>query len=104
MSEVFDLMHQALEVVQTAKDAMKHGLPADKTTESLAREILSEAKALLPNIKIVQSINFPEGDVSWVSVRSAMQAVQQALSKEHSAQLRAANRANAPRRRLGTWS
>lgn len=104
MSEVFDLMHQALEVVQTAKDAMEHALPADKTTESLAREILSEAKALLPNSRIVQSINLPEGDLSWVSVRSAMQAVHQALSKEHSAQLRAANRANATRRPRGPWS
>lgn|SRR5215469_2612993 len=104
MSEVFNLMHQAGEVVQTAKDAMEHALPADKTTESLAREILSEAKTLLPGSRILQSINFPVGDISWVSVRSAMQAVHQALSQAHSEQLRAANRAGASRIRYGNWS
>jgi hypothetical protein len=91
MSEVFDLMHQALEVVQTAKDAMGYSLAADKTTQSLARTILDEAKRLLPNHKIVQSLSLPPDDADWVSVRSAMQAVANALSSQNMSAVRAAN-------------
>lgn len=91
MSDVFDLMHQARGVAETAKDAMAHSLAADKTTESLALAILAEAKRLLPSNGIVQSISFLPGDVSWVSVRSAMQAVHNALSSENFARIQAAN-------------
>ncbi|HLW83482.1 MAG TPA: hypothetical protein VKS20_15700 [Candidatus Acidoferrales bacterium] len=103
MSEIFDLMHQARELAQTAKDAMAaHSPAADKTTESIARAILSEAKRLLSSNPIIESISFPQGDVSWVSVRSAMQAVCQALSSENSAHIQAANaRRTRPR---GPWS
>jgi hypothetical protein len=89
MSEIFDLMHQALEVVQTAKDAMGHSLAADATTQSLARTILDEAKRLLPNDRIVQSVNLPSGDAEWVSVRSAMQAVANSLSTVNMSAVRA---------------
>jgi hypothetical protein len=102
MSDVFDLMHQARGVAETAKDAMAHSLAADRTTASLAQVILSEAKRLLPNNQIVQSISFAEGDLSWVSVRSAMQAVHKALSAENSSRMRVANARG--RRAGGTWS
>jgi hypothetical protein len=102
MSEVFDLMHQASHVAESAKDAIAHSLAADKTTESLARVILEEAKRLLPNNRILQSIAFPEGDVSWVSVRSAMEAASEALSAANSAALQAANARRV--RTGGPWS
>jgi hypothetical protein len=102
MSEVFDLMHQAREVADTAKDAMGQSPAADRTTASLAQEILTEAKRLLPSNRIVQSISFAEGDLSWASVRSAMQAVHQALSAENSSRLREANAGR--RQRSGPWS
>ncbi len=94
MSEVFDLMHQSREMAQTAKDAMMHSLAADKTSASLAQVILGEAKRLLPGSRVVQSIEFAEGDISWVSVRSAMQAVHEALSAENSSRIQAANRSS----------
>lgn len=102
MSEVFELMHQAGQVAETAKDAMGHSLAADKTTQSLAHVILDEAKRLLPHNRIVQSVSLPPGDADWTSIRSAMTAVHEALSSEHSAALRAANARGA--RRSGTWS
>ena len=102
MSEVFDLMHQARGVAETAKDAMAHSLAADRTTASLAQVILSEATRLLPNNQIVQSIGFAEGDLSWVSVRSAMQAVYEALSAENSSRIRATNTRG--KRAGGAWS
>jgi hypothetical protein len=101
MSEIYELMHQAREVAETAKDAMGHSLAADKTTASLAQVILAEAKRLLPSNRIVQSISFAEGDLSWVSVRSAMQAVHGALSAENSSRIRASNAAG-PRLR-SSW-
>jgi hypothetical protein len=84
MSEVFDLMGQANDVAETAKDAMKgHSRVADKTTERLARTILEEAKRLLPNSRVVQSLSFESGELDWSSVRSVMQAASNALSSEN---------------------
>jgi hypothetical protein len=83
MSEVSDLLHQARAVAETAKDAMGHSLAADKTTQSLAHTILEEAKRLLPGHRIIASLNLPQDDVDWVSVRSAMEAVANALSAEN---------------------
>ena len=103
MSEIFELMHQAGEVAETAKDAMPHSLPVDKTTEKLAREILAAAKEALPDHRILKSLNFEPGDVSWVSVRSAMQAVKEALSSENMARVRAKN-TQRPKARRGPWS
>ena len=91
MSEIFDLLHQARAVAQTAKDAMGHSLAADKTTQSLSRIILEEAKRLLPQDKVVQSLSLPTEDADWVSVRSAMEAVANALSAKHAAASYAAN-------------
>jgi hypothetical protein len=102
MSEVFDLMHQARGVADTAKDAMDHSLAADRTTASLAQVILGKAKLLLPSNEIVQSLSFPEGDLSWVGVRSAMHAVYEALSAENSSRRHVANARGA--RRGGPWS
>jgi hypothetical protein len=100
MSEIFELLHQARLVSETAKDAMPHSLAADKTTEGLARKILAETKRLLGNNPIVQSVNFPDGDLSWVSVRSAMQACNEALSQAYSERIRANQRGHT---RGGTW-
>jgi hypothetical protein len=84
MSEIFDLMGQANDLAETAKDAMKgHGLIADKTTQGLARTILEEGKRLLPNDRVVQSLSFENNDLDWSSVRSVMQAVSNALSSEN---------------------
>lgn len=102
MSELFELMHQAGQVAETAKDAMGHSHAADKTTESLARTILAEAKRLLPQNTIVQSLSLPDADSNWTSVRSAMTAVHEALSAENSSRHRAANAAGRSRR--GPWS
>ena len=103
MSEIFELMHQAGEVAETAKDAMPHSLAVDKTTERLAREILAAAKEALPDHRILKSLNFEPGDVSWISVRSAMQAVKEALSSENMARVRAKN-TQRPKARRGPWS
>jgi hypothetical protein len=102
VSEIFELMHQAGQVAETAKDAMGHSLAADKTTAALAQVILTEAKRLLPNNRIVASLALPSGDADWTSIRSAMQAVHEALSTEHTAALRQANRQGNLRR--GRWS
>lgn len=104
MSEIFELMHQARLISETAKDAMTHSLAAlaaDKTTESLARTILAEAKRLLPNNRVLQSLSFSDGDLSWVSVRSAMQACNEALSQEYSERARLKQPS---RTRGGEWS
>jgi hypothetical protein len=83
MSELFELMGQAGHVAETAKDAMKgHARVADKTTEKLARTILDEAKRLLPNNRVVQSLGFENSELDWSSVRSVMQAAANALSNE----------------------
>jgi hypothetical protein len=83
-SELFDLMGQAADVAETAKDAMKgHARVADKTTQSLARTILDEAKRLLPDNRVVQSLCFENSELDWFSVRSVMQAVSNALSSEN---------------------
>ena len=102
MSEIFELLHQARRVAETAKDAMGHSLAADKTTESLARTILGETKRLLPNNRIVQSLTFTDGDLSWVSVRSAMEASHEALSQENSERSRQSRESHGGGRR-GSW-
>jgi hypothetical protein len=100
MSDLFDLATQAREVAETAKDAMGHSLVADKTTETLARTILEEAKRLLPQDRIVNSLTLPPEDAGWVSIRSAMQAVAKALTSKNLAAAKARNV-----RRSGTkWS
>lgn len=100
MSEIFELMHHAIEVSQTAKDAMGHSLAADKTTDALARRILEEAKRLLPNSAILQSVSLPpSGDLTWTSVRSAMEVVSTALSEANSSRVHASNA-----RRASQWS
>jgi hypothetical protein len=91
MSEIFDLLHQARAVAHTAKDAMGHSLAADKTTHSLSLVILEEAKRLLPQDRVVQSLSLPTEDADWVSVRSAMEAVANALSAKNAAAIYAAN-------------
>lgn len=102
MSEIFELMHQARQVAETAKDAMAHSLVADKTTETLAHTILTEAKRLLPGNRLVQSLTLVEVDIQWVSVRSAMQAVNEALSREYHTRNQAA--ASARKGQGGQWS
>lgn len=86
MSEIFELMQHANNVAQTAKDAMaSQSLAADKTTDGLTRTILEEAKRLLPRNKVLAAISLPtSGDLPWTSVRSAMEAVSDALSEENS--------------------
>jgi hypothetical protein len=92
MSEIFELMHHALQVAETAKDAMGHSLAADKTTESLARKILDEAKRLLPQNAVLQAVSLPQGrDLDWTSVRSAMQAAANALSEANISRAHASN-------------
>jgi hypothetical protein len=99
MSELFELMHHATEVAQTAKEAMSHSLAADKTTEALARKILEEAKRLLPLNKVLQVIDLsPAGDLPWTSVRSAMEATSTALSEANSSSVQASNA-----RRVSQW-
>lgn len=89
MSEISGLNRQAKDVVETAKDAMKsRGLIADRTTQTLSRTILEEAKRRLPENRILAALNFEEGELDWSSVRSVMQAVSNALSSEYSEQVR----------------
>jgi hypothetical protein len=100
MSELFDLATQARHVAETAKEAMGHSLVADKTTETLARTILEEAKRLLRRDRILEAVTLPSGEAGWVSIRSAMQAVANALTSETLEATRARNV-----RRSGTpWS
>ena len=92
MSEVFELMQQARGVAETAKDAMNDarkspGATADQTTVALTRAILKQAKSLLPNNSLVQSLDLETTD--WSSVRSAMQAVENGLSAESTARRKA---------------
>ena len=76
MSEVFDLMGQANDVAETAKDAMKAKvLVADRTSQTLARTILKEAKTLVPDNRVVAALDFEIGELDWSSIRSVMQAV-----------------------------
>ncbi len=83
MSELFELMGHANDVAETAKDAMKgHTRVADKTTEKLARTIMDEAKRLLPDNRVVQSLSLENSDLDWSSVRSVMRAAANALSEE----------------------
>ena len=99
MSELFELMNHALQVAETAKDAMGHSLVADKTTEILARKILDETKRLLPQNAVLQAISLSQDrDLDWTSVRSAMQAAANALSEAN------ISRANAHRSRVTPWS
>ena len=98
MGEVFDLMGQANDVAETAKDAMHAKvLVADKTSQTLARTILKEAKTLVPNNRVVTALEFENGELDWSSIRSVMQAVSNALSSEN---MREAN--NRPRRQVGS--
>jgi hypothetical protein len=100
MSELFELMHHAMDVAQTAKDAMGHSHAADKTTEALTRKILEESKRLLPHNAILGAISLrSDGDLSWTSVRSAMEAVANALSQENSRTHR-----SSPPTRSSPWS
>jgi len=104
MSELFELMHHAREVAETAKDAMGHSLAADKTTEALARTILLEAKRLLTRNAVLNSLDLPQGsDLDWTSIRSAMQAVANALSEANVEASRSASHA-ASNRRGTPWS
>jgi hypothetical protein len=103
MSELFELMHHAREVAETAKDAMGHSLAADKTTETLARTILAEAKRLLSRNVVLNALDLPQGsDLDWTSIRSAMQAVANALSEANVEASRSASH-GASNRGGSTW-
>jgi len=89
MSELIELMQHANNVAETAKEAMARSLAADKTTDAVTRKILDEAKRVLPRNAILEAIILrADGDLSWTSVRSAMEAVATALSEENSTRRR----------------
>jgi len=94
VSERFQLMQQALGVAEIAKDAMSsgdHPRVADKATEKLTRAILKRAKELLPEDPVMQQLDLEGACMDWSGVRSAMQAVSNALSQERSGPVFAAS-------------
>jgi hypothetical protein len=80
MSQKFELMHHAINIAETAKDAMRTdsvGEPDDATWE-IAVNVLKQAQQLLPGNAIVHDLKLTSK--LWVSIRSAMDAVANALS------------------------
>jgi hypothetical protein len=74
MSGTFDLLQDAQNLVETAKDAMHAGAQEpDDTTWGISENVLKQAKQLFPGDPIVQEIQLTTK--LWVSLRSAMEAV-----------------------------
>jgi hypothetical protein len=92
MSTKFELMHHALNLVETAKDSMRSnsaGEP-DEATWGIAVNVLSEAQQMLPENKIVRDLKL--NSKLWVSLRSAMEVVANSLSAANRADVRDAQR------------
>ncbi|HEY4777349.1 MAG TPA: hypothetical protein VIH56_06785 [Candidatus Acidoferrales bacterium] len=84
MSRLFELMHHALNLAETAKDAMRSnsiGEP-DEVTWGTAVTVLNEAQQLLPENPILKDLKL--SSKRWVSMRSAMEAVANSLSSANS--------------------
>ena len=57
MSEAFELLQDAQNLVETAKDAMRAGAEEpDDTTWGIAENVLKQAKRLFPSDPILQAI------------------------------------------------
>jgi hypothetical protein len=94
MSETSDLLQDAQNLVETARDAMRAGQEEpDDTTWGIAENVLKQAKQLFPSDPIVQAIQLTTK--LWVSLRSAMEAAANRLRAKHEAErnkeLQAAN-------------
>jgi hypothetical protein len=84
VSRLFELMHHALNLAETAKDAMRSnsiGEP-DEVTWGTAVTVLKEAQQLLPENTILKDMKLTSK--LWVSMRSAMEAVANSLSSANS--------------------
>lgn len=85
MPETSDLMRDAQNLVETAKDAMRVGAEEpDDTTWGIAGNVLKQAKELFPSDPIVQAIHLDTK--LWVSLRSAMEAAANRLKTKHEAE------------------
>ena len=88
MPTKFELMHHALNLAETAKDAMRSnsaGEP-DDATWGIAVNVLKEAQQMLPNDVIVKNLALTSK--LWVSLRSTMDAVANSLSAANTADAR----------------
>ncbi len=82
MSEAFELLQDAQNLVETAKDAMRAGAEEpDDTTWGIAENVLKQAKRLFPSDPILQAIQLTTK--LWVSLRSAMEAAANRLKVKH---------------------
>lgn len=89
MSRLFELKHHALNLAETAKDAMRSdsaGEP-DEVTWGTAVTVLKEAQQLLPDNPVLRDMKLTSK--LWVSMRSSMEAVANGLSTANSDAVRA---------------
>lgn len=85
MSETSDLLQDAQNLAETAKDAMRAGAEQpDDTTWGIAENVLKQTKQMFPGDPIVQSVQLTTK--LWVSLRSAMEAAANRLKGKHEAE------------------
>jgi len=82
MSDRYELGRQASDVAETCKAALegRAGNIPDKTTLSLAQNILTQAKGILPGDPLIQNLSL-DGEQTWTGTQSAMRAVANACGK-----------------------
>jgi hypothetical protein len=86
VSTKFDLMHHALKLAETAKDAMRTDSTPDDSTWDIAVNVLNEAQQMIPDDAIIKNLKLNQK--LWVSLRSTMEAVANSLDAAHGAEVR----------------
>jgi hypothetical protein len=78
------LRHQVIGVIDTCKTVLARGKdlpPVDATTTQIASAILEQAKAELPNDKVLAAVKLEEplSNCTWAGILSAMETVNHTL-------------------------
>jgi len=85
------LRQQALGIINVCKTALagkgKEQHPVDNQTIVVAQAILSEAKAALPNDKVLAAVNLEPRVPFWTTVQTAMEMVEKSIPSPESVTL-----------------
>jgi|SRR5580704_4856079 hypothetical protein len=96
------LRQQALGVISVCKTALavkgKDYAPVDNATVAIAQAILAQAKAALPDDKVLAAVNLDPPVSFWTSLQTAMEIVDKSIPAPESVDL--AKRLEAARKRI----
>jgi len=96
------LRQQALGIINVCKTALtgkgKESRPVDNQSIAIAQAILREAKAALPNDKVIATVNLDPPVAFWTTLQTAMEMIEKSIPSPESVSL--AERMNEARKRI----